>query len=872
MVESRGQSFFSIEKNPSAGNKAKGLSELVGQNYPVPPFAVIPEDFMIKYLAPVSRAIDELWQKPELEPQQLAAALQELLLPLIPPADTLASVAELLDSQPEDSLWALRSSSALEDDQEHSFAGQFCTVLRVRKQQLLEQIKFCWDQSFSPYIIGYCRSHGLKPKDICLSLVIQQFLEAEFSGVLFTANPLGILNEQVIVVGASTGEGVVEDKVPVTTYYRSNTDGQSFFQTESGAPLLNPDPLTQLWQAGASLGKDGWMDVEFAFYQKQLFFLQKRPITSLKSLNQTILDNSNIVESYPGITLPLTASFAREAYSGVFTGLARRCLFGGKKVSKGAEGRGENPLPVTSNLGEGKAKGYPKMLGEMVDCVNGRMYYRISNWYQVLRFLPLQKKIIPVWQKMMGVSEKTVPTELAIPFFQRLGTGIKIGKAFGGLPKKLKKLHQNFQQLWEDFQRTDLSQLSNEELIQLYQRLKSSILADWDLTLLNDLVAFISTAMVQRAYRRKDAITYKERANQAIGGEGNLASLKPLLALVKLAERIRALPEWEDKFQHEPWENILTEYPWVSEAIEDYIYHYGDRCPEELKLESPTFRSDRELFIKTLSGYVMEPASGEALLALCDQGNILEVDRQAVDQASFSKSRKKASQNPASGFWLKKAQAAIAARELSRLDRSRIYGMVRSIFTVLGSRLEESQQINSTRDVFYLETSEVFEALSNGTVDLNLKALVRKRQRQYEGFAKLPPFSRLVFAQEPFDRSIPEAVQLQGKELQREFFGTSVSPGRIEGEVLLVKQPSQIETATGKIIVAAMTDPGWVFLLATAKGIISEKGSLLSHTAIMARELSIPAVVGVKGILDQLESGQRIILDATEGYIEVIDT
>ena len=68
-----------------------------------------------------------------------------------------------------------------------------------------------------------------------------------------------------------------------------------------------------------------------------------------------------------------------------------------------------------------------------------------------------------------------------------------------------------------------------------------------------------------------------------------------------------------------------------------------------------------------------------------------------------------------------------------------------------------------------------------------------------------------------------------------------------------------------------MTDPGWVFLLSNSKGIISEKGSLLSHTAIISRELKIPAVVGVKDAFDLIKDGDIIELDGNTGTIKICE-
>ena len=86
--------------------------------------------------------------------------------------------------------------------------------------------------------------------------------------------------------------------------------------------------------------------------------------------------------------------------------------------------------------------------------------------------------------------------------------------------------------------------------------------------------------------------------------------------------------------------------------------------------------------------------------------------------------------------------------------------------------------------------------------------------------------------------------------------------------MLVVHHPSEVrEGAKDKILVTQMTDPGWVFLLTQAKGIIAEKGSLLSHTAIISRELGIPAVVGIKQATTHLKTGDRVILDGNSGKV-----
>lgn len=94
--------------------------------------------------------------------------------------------------------------------------------------------------------------------------------------------------------------------------------------------------------------------------------------------------------------------------------------------------------------------------------------------------------------------------------------------------------------------------------------------------------------------------------------------------------------------------------------------------------------------------------------------------------------------------------------------------------------------------------------------------------------------------------------------------------GVVEGEALVIEDINNIGNVKDKILITKMTDPGWVFLLATAKGVISEKGSLLSHTAIISRELKIPSIVGVENVLDIIKTGDIVKMDGSNGTIEII--
>ena len=206
---------------------------------------------------------------------------------------------------------SVRSSSALEDTKTLSFAGQFKTFLNVPADKVFSKVKKCFDATSSKNLNTYLEKMGMADKPIKMSVIVQEMINSDYSGVIFTANPQGILNEMVIAVGFGTGNKVVEDKTPVSTYYYNTDDKLYYSETRDRSPTLTNEMIEALIDLSADIreifGRE--MDIEFAVKNNVIHILQARPITTLASRNISVLDNSNLVESYPGITLPLSASF-----------------------------------------------------------------------------------------------------------------------------------------------------------------------------------------------------------------------------------------------------------------------------------------------------------------------------------------------------------------------------------------------------------------------------------------------------------------------------------------------------------------------------------------------------------------------------------
>lgn len=221
------------------------------------------------------------------------------------------------------------------------------------------------------------------------------------------------------------------------------------------------------------------------------------------------------------------------------------------------------------------------------------------------------------------------------------------------------------------------------------------------------------------------------------------------------------------------------------------------------------------------------------------------------------------------GFLAERAMLGIKNREISRLNRCRIFGMVRRIFLAMGENLCRDGYIGEVRDVFYLRLEEL-EALADSPRDM--RPLIVGRKAEYQKYALMQPCSRLILQNLEAKSSFQRFSKRKKSRADDSWQGIPCSGGRVSGEVAVVRRPEDAAGLKDKIIAAKMTDPGWIFVLANARGIVTEKGSLLSHTAIISRELRIPAVVGVEEITESLRDGDFLLLDGNSGEVRRVET
>jgi pyruvate,water dikinase len=207
-------------------------------------------------------------------------------------------------------------------------------------------------------------------------------------------------------------------------------------------------------------------------------------------------------------------------------------------------------------------------------------------------------------------------------------------------------------------------------------------------------------------------------------------------------------------------------------------------------------------------------------------------------------------------------------RENLRFERTRVFGRARRIVLAMGERLTEAGRLDDPRDVFFLEVGELLGAVEGTATTADLRGLVRVRRAEFAAFAGEAPAERFRTEGAVALSPLLQTNKLEAAGEGERRVGLGCCPGVVEGPARVVRDPRGVTLALGTILVAERTDPGWVLLFPSCAGLVVERGSLLSHSAIVARELGIPAAVAVPGATGWLRDGDRVRLDGATGTVE----
>ncbi|MFI7665928.1 phosphoenolpyruvate synthase [Nocardia sp. NPDC049526] len=892
------------------GGKARGLCTLHNGGFRVPDWAVLGTDVFDRFLieaatdADLATIVLNVTSSDDLDSALAAGAeLRAAIVDAPLPQPVLELIADAYGCLGAGAI-AVRSSAVVEDGPGQSYAGQFDSFLNVNGvDAVAARVRDCWASAFSERSIRYAFAHG-QPRADSIAVVLQRLIDARSSGVMFTANPIsGAADELVVSAVYGLGEGLVSGAVDADSVVVEKSSGTVLETTvgdkdrsyapagDQGCAVLEVEPqrresavltdaeLAELVEWGRKLEADfgAPQDIEWAIDADGLWFLQSRPITTavtdgpvrgavlrgageeLDDGDERIWDNSNIIESFSGITSPLTYTTAADIYGRVYHGYVKS-------------------LRVPDAQLRQTDRWTPVLLGYF----HGRVYYNLLHWYRMVGIAPgypLNRKVL---EAALGVDEP-LPDEIAKtlrPFTfrtplarlrSRAITTVTYVRRLFGIDDMVERFMTDFYRVYDEYDALDYSTLTGEQAYAAYRKVDRDLVERWGPLMVLDAILLTCTGLMYLLTKLLLPKAPEWFLYAVVGPGADVESAEPARAMTELAQFVRQDPELVSLINSTAPEQIYdavgdrTEF---RDRIDNYIDRYGYRSLDELKLETPDLREDpASLFIMLRSaiGRVGEAAQ-HSRSAEADE--YLDANLRGFRRRIYERLRGKVNR-------------CAAHRERLRFCRTRAFGMVKRMIRVMGRDLVARGVIDEFDDVFALTVQELRGCYDDSAVSSDpqavagggLRDLVAARKAQRARDAELVAPARFVTSGPTFGRAelarqgwVP-VTETPAATVGTVLPGTPSASGIVEGAAVVVDEPRDV---AGGILVAYRTDPGWVAALPSASALVIERGSPLTHVAIVARELGVPTVVQVKDLTKKIRSGMGIRVDGTNGTVTVL--
>lgn len=781
-------SQLTAEIQVQAGGKGGTLARLFQAGFPVPDgFVILPSAFDGDELLP------EAWVQ-------------------------VMSLLENLRRRSPGELFAVRSSALAEDSSLASFAGEFETILGVGgNNEIREAIRTVHGSRMSERVAAYSQAKSIDPVHE-IAIVVQQLVQADISGVLFTIDP--VVGNREIMIG-SLVLGLGDELVS------GQTTGEEFTLNRSNGDYQGPTMLGkyvgELLELALSLERelDSPQDIEWAIKEDQLFVLQSRPITTLEERKPLVEDWN---DSVSGEYLWSNVNFG-EAVTEVMTPLSwtvLKMIFGewvilpGYNTVGNISGRPYLNISLYASLFRGLGRSYQDLL----DTLEGTLYMQLPEGMEI-PVIPLSRayllSALPAimgtrLKQWWGVRQLPVYLERNPDWFRAMRARIKDARS-----------------------RTELNTLWLQEI---HPHVISSL---WNV--MGSVMS--STTATMKLRRDLEQLVGADDANRLISNlsdeSGLLASLGPVVGIARVARG-------EMERAH-------------------YLEQFGHRGSDEFELSHPRPAENPEWLDEQIVHFWEAPVDIEVLLA---------EQREEFDAAW---ERFQAQYPRKSGSMRSRINAAA---RLARLRESARSEYVRDRWLIRLFALEVGDITGLGEDIFFLTMDEVLEILAGN--DASMSAIPRQKEI-YEKYRTLPSFPSIIlgrfdpfrWAADPHRRSdfYTSAVSQPGAQVGVEennlITGSPGSAGRVVGLVRRLDQPEQgDQLQNGEILVTKQTDIAWTVLFPHAAAVITDVGAPLSHAAIVARELGIPAVVGCGDATMRLTTGDRVEVDGARGTVAIL--
>jgi rifampicin phosphotransferase len=775
-----------------------------------------------------------------------AARIGELFAGQPVPGPTATAIAGAYASLGDDVPVAVRSSATVEDLRGMSAAGQHDTYLNVRGEAaVLDAVKRCWASLWSARAIGYRARRVVGPGEVSIAVVVQRLVLAEAAGVMFTIDPVGGAHDKVVIsanwgLGESVVAGDVTPDVAVIdrasgtlVSYRVGSkemmtvaDGVATRAADTptdlrSAAVLSPSKAGELARVGLAIEQlyDEPVDVEWALAADELSVVQARPITTPAS-GPAAGPGEQWNDSLAGDYLWSNGNLG-EAFPDVMTPatwsfvelLMSRMTFPPSLPGYRGYGRigGRFYANVSMSMSlEAQAGISPRRFAALFGPVLGKL--------PPIEQIPRPR--LPRWKAFRLM----VPAAVAL--LRRIRASQKRMPQFlAGAPSRCEQLRAEIEHTTDP---TVLASLWPEKVRPLLEEACD---------MLSGAVAH-GTTLLSVPGKLATLVGEAEAALLLSGqvAEGlPLASLGPVTGLARLAR---------------------------GEIDRDtFARQYGHRGSHEVELSIPRPAEDPAWIDDQLAALHDTAHDADALLA----------DQEAARAAAWERLAQRDPHKAAAARKLITRWAPIAHdREAARSEVARSAWVARTWVRRAG------QLTGHGDDLVFLELPETVDLLRGEPAPL---AKMPARRASYETYQALPPYPALIrgrfdpirWAADPNRRSDYYDERAQTTKADDTITGFPGAAGMVEGIARVLRTPEDAaQLRDGEILVTTVTNIGWTPIFPRAAAVVTDVGAPLSHAAIVARELGIPAVVGCGNATMLLHSGDQIRVDGSNGTVEVL--
>ena len=864
----------------ACGGKAAALGRLLRAGLPVPPGIVLTTHAFERFL----READLVHRMAALESRAAhadAVALERIerdarawidAAPM--PQGVLRQSSAIVRTLAAAGALAVRSSALGEDDTHASCAGLLRSVLSVpTDEQALERaIKAVWASRWSARALAYANTGRGSLQHV--AVIVQAQIDAACAGVLFTRSPEPGREAQML---CEYCEGLADRLVSgAVTPARLAIDRGTLRRCDPAAgdeacPPLEEGTIEALATAALAAERlfGSPQDIEWALDgDARLWVVQSRPITAPampSSPRRIVWSNANVNENFPEPITPFLYSVVGPGYTHYFANLGRAFGFSRRRMAR--------------------------MAGDIAAIVGvhaGRLYYNLTAIHAVLREAPFGRRLVAWFDDFTGASD---PASEQITQAPKLGASLRdaielasiAGKTLWQylfIDRRVRRFESGADAFAERSRPSRLARMNALELRDLIRAFIDIRMQRWTDASLADAAAMVCYGLLKAVVGRAlEGTTDTASHNALLQGLTGLRSAEPVQALWALAARVRNDPLLNPLFKQHAAADIPrilesdTRFAEFHRAFQDYLERWGFRCSGELMLTVPSFQEAPELLIEIIRNCAAD-------CEVAPQSRLAEQQRAraAATRTVMAAARRRPLVWPLS--WpsyalvlaplLRATQASIGLRERARLKQALLYSRLRRVALEIGSRLVADGSLLAREDIFYLTVSEVDELLSaRAMFPQQVPALVALRRSAHASFSDERPSDVLTAAEGRYPSTAParESAGADDDALR----GSSVCGGVATGTARVLGRVAETRLLKrGDVLVTRQTDPGWAPAFVTIGALVLERGGMLSHGAILAREYGIPTLVGVTSATRRIADASIVRVDADCGEIHVV--